>query len=127
MLIRTLFVIVCVIIILASISWKLTLCAVAGIAVTSTGMKTFWSASYRLSTEIQERKARLTEVSEEACSNVRTVKAFACESDEKKKFEVFNIELLIKGKEHAMFEGASKAWTTTMINFTNGLIIYVGN
>jgi len=46
MLMRCGYVIVCVIIILASISWKLTLCAVAGIAVTSTGMKYFWSKGF---------------------------------------------------------------------------------
>lgn len=127
MLMRCGYVIVCVIIILASISWKLTLCAIAGIAVTSTGMKYFWSKGFQLGKEVQEKKAGCTEVSEEAISNIRTVKAFACEGEEKAKFKIKNDEVYKKGQEQSLFEGIHRGWVGIMINSTNGMIIYVGN
>jgi len=121
------YVIIAVCVILAMISWKLTLCAVLGIAITSTGMKTFWVKTFNLGKEIQEKKAGCSEVSEEAISNCRTVKAFACEMDEKKKFLVKNQAVYEKGKELSIWEGIHRSWTGIMINSTNGLIIYVGN
>lgn len=46
-----------------------------------------------LSKELQDKKSELGQASEEAISNIRTVKAFASEKHENKKFAKLNQEV----------------------------------
>lgn len=77
-------------IILSSISWKLTLFTVGGILLICFVFLLVIAKYEKLEKELQDLKSELGEVSEEACSNIRTVKAFANEHNEIEKFKVKN-------------------------------------
>ena len=90
MLIRGLVFVCISIFILCYLSWKLTLVALGGIMITSFVLIGFFKRMRVLGKEIQDCKAEIGEVSEEAISNIRTVKAFANEFNEIEKFKVKN-------------------------------------
>lgn len=90
MFIRCLIFIIATLIILTMISWKLTLVTLGGILPV-----VFISLSYakmmrELSKKMQDKKGELGSVAEESISNVRTVKAFANEKQEIKKYLAIN-------------------------------------
>ena len=55
--------------------------------------------------EIQTQKAVMTTVAEESFQNVRTVKAFANEDDEARKFREGNIKVFKMGRTKAIYSG----------------------
>lgn len=79
MFVRGMVFIIISIVILCYLSWKLTLVALGGIMFTSLVLISFFKKMAKLGKEIQDAKAEIGEVSEEAISNIRTVKAFANE------------------------------------------------
>ncbi len=56
-----------------------------------------------LQKEIQEEKAKLTNVAEESFGNIRTVKAFSNESEETTKYDVFNEKIYEISKTKAVW------------------------
>ena len=77
-------------IILSTISWKLTLFTVGGILLICFVFLIIIEKYEKLEKEMQDFKSELGEVSEETCSNIRTVKAFANEHNEIEKFKMKN-------------------------------------
>lgn len=90
MAVRGLVFVIVSIIILCFISWKLTLVALGGILLTSFVLMGFFGKMAKLGKEIQDAKAKIGEVAEEAIGNIRTVKAFANEFNEIEKFKEKN-------------------------------------
>jgi len=82
---RSLIFIIASIIILCIISVKLTLVTLVGIIPISLLAITVGGKLRALAKELQQKKADLGQVAEEALANVRTVKAFSCEGFEAKK------------------------------------------
>lgn len=80
-----------------------------------------------LSKALQEAKAKLGQISEEAISNIRTVKAFACESEELSRFDVANLDARNKGIAVVYF-GASFAFLFTLLfQGMYSVIVFVGS
>ena len=127
MLFRAIIFIVISIVILAYISWQLTLITVGGIipfvcfgACLGIKMRT-------LSKELQEKKAELGQASEEAISNVRTVKAFACEKTEIEKFRALNQEVYSLGLYLAIMGACFSFIAGLLFNGMFSVIVYVGS
>ena len=86
MFIRAMIFIVISIAILALLSWKLTLVTVGGIVPIIVVLFVYGIQLKKLTRKQQDKKAELGQISEEAISNIRTVKAFANERNEHKRF-----------------------------------------
>lgn len=127
MAVRGLVFVIVSIFILCLISWKLTLVALGGILITSAVLSTFFGKMAKLGKEIQDAKAELGEVAEEAIGNIRTVKAFANEFNEIEKFKVKNEKAYEKGAAMALVIGMFTWWITISINSVNAAIIYYGS
>lgn len=127
MFVRALVFIVISIVILCVLSWKLTLVALGGIFTTSLVLICFFKRMAKLGKEIQDAKAEIGEVSEEAMSNIRTVKAFANEFNEIEKFRAKNEKAYAKGYDLAVVVGFFTWWITISINSVNAAIIYYGS
>ena len=97
MFIRAMITIIATLIITFFISWQLTLLTIGGILPFLIVAVILGRIITTLSKELQELKANAGQISEEAISNVRTVKAFACEQTELDRFEVKNMEARDKG------------------------------
>lgn len=80
-----------------------------------------------LGKEIQDTKAEMGEVSEEAIANIRTVKAFANEFNEIAKFKLKNDKAFEKGYTYSIVMGFFTWWITISINSVNAAIIYYGS
>ena len=127
MFVRGMVFIIISIVILCYLSWKLTLVALGGIMFTSLVLISFFKRMARLGKEIQDAKAEIGEVSEEAISNIRTVKAFANEFNEIEKFRVKNDKTFDKGYSLSITMGFFTWWLTISINSVNAAIIYYGS
>lgn len=86
MVIRAVITIVGTLVVTFGISWQLTVVTIGGIVPFGITAICLGNIMRELSKELQEAKAKLGQVSEEAISNVRTVKAFACENSELNRF-----------------------------------------
>lgn len=82
------------IVILCFISWRLTLVTLSSIIPISVVGVCYAKIMRKFAKETQEKKSELGQVAEEALQNIRTVKAFACESYEENKFSKKNEEIL---------------------------------
>lgn len=80
------------------ISWQLTLVIIGCIVPVLIFSVFFGRAMKNIQKCIQDGKALISTVAEETFSNVRTVKAFATEADEVRRFEVGNVEVYEYGK-----------------------------
>lgn len=87
MTLRSVLTIIATLAVLFAINWMLT-CVVLGGILLVIGFVFFGSRKWetRLSKVQQETKAVVNQVTEEAITNIKTVKAFATESSEFKKF-----------------------------------------
>lgn len=83
--------------VLSYISWKLTLVTLGGVIPVVAVYVGYAMIIRKLQKAIQDKKGELGQVEEEAISNLRTVKAFACEKYELRKFEKKNQEAYILG------------------------------
>lgn len=68
----------------------------------------------------------MSSVSEEAISCVRTVKAFATEAYEAKRFKDSNEKVYQLGKTQVMVQGMMTFLWSLILNSANGAIIYIG-
>jgi len=127
MFVRGMVFVIISIVILCFLSWKLTLVAMGGIIFTSLVLVNFFKRMRILGKEIQDCKAEMGEVSEEAISNIRTVKAFANEFNEIAKFRIKNDKAFEKGYSYSIVMGLFTWWITISINSVNAAIIYYGS
>ena len=124
MFVRSAISIVISILVLAIISWRLTLITLAGVIPTIGMALCIGKTIRRLAKDVQDKKAILGEISEEAMSNIRTVKAFANEKQEADKFRVVNKECYNIGKKMAVIQGAMTFFIQFAINACMAGIIY---
>lgn len=80
----------------------------------------------KLTKEQQQKKAELGQIAEEAISNMRTVKAFACESHEVQKFSAKNKECYNVGMKQAGYEAFISFFIGFAMNSAMAAIIYYG-
>lgn len=66
----------------------------------------FGNKMKKLTKEIQDNKAKMSNVADEAFGNIRTVKAFSNEEDETSKFNTHNTDVYDIAKEKCVWGGA---------------------
>ena len=74
--------------------------------------------------EIQANKSKLTVVAEESYQNIRTVKAFANEDEESKKFAAKNLSLFATGRTKALVTAFQTSLTQITLYGTLCAILY---
>jgi ABC-type multidrug transport system fused ATPase/permease subunit len=112
--------------VLFGISWKLTVITLAGI-LPIVFVYIFYGLYMKKFTKLQQqKKADLGQISEEAISNMRTVKAFACEGHEKRKFAAKNMDCYKIGKKIAGYEAFVSFFTGFAINGAMAGVMYFG-
>lgn len=67
----------------------------------------------------------MTVTAEESCTNIRTVKAFACEEGESAKFSRDNQKVFEQGKRKALINGLQLVSTTVFLYLTLAAILHV--
>mmetsp|Transcript_19650 Transcript_19650/g.30319 ORF Transcript_19650/g.30319 Transcript_19650/m.30319 type:complete len:112 (-) Transcript_19650:420-755(-) len=105
MFIRTLLTTIIVIIILCLLSWKLTLILLACIIPVMGIVMGFGGYLKKVANQIQEKKAGVNQIAEEALSNIRTLKAFSTEMHESMKFSSINLLAFLLGKKLSVVVG----------------------
>jgi len=105
MFIRSFLFIIVAFVFLFIISWELTLLMVASILPVMIFSVVYGRFMKRAQKIVQDKKAQISNVAEETFSNVRTVKAFATESDETRRFEEGNQGVYDIGYEKAVWYG----------------------
>lgn len=105
MLARPTITIIASVVVMFIYSWQLTLLALLGSSV-SAFISIYFSMKVRaMQREIQQQKAGMTVIAEESYQNIRTVKAFANEEEESRKFLVGNQKVFQSGKKKALITG----------------------
>ncbi len=79
-----------------------------------------------LNIRYMEEKARLVQISEETFSNIRTVKAFANQKFEIKKFDEINKSVIMIGHRRAVWSGISQTLSYACLYFTLAMVTYFG-
>jgi len=114
-------------VVLFIISWKLTLITVAGVAPIGV-ITALYSAKIRvLQFNIQKTKGELGDISEEALTNIRTVKAFSTEGTESLKHEAKNKEVHDLGVAMAKYQAAFSFFLMFFLNASMAGIIFYGS
>lgn len=127
MLFRAIIFIIVSLVILGFISWKLTLVTVFGIIPFALFAICLGIKMRTLSKDLQDKKSELGQVSEEAISNIRTVKAFASERQESKKFEDLNHQVYDLGLSLALIGACFSFLTGLVFNGMFSVIVYYGS
>lgn len=125
MMARALTTIIADLIIMFFISWKLTLITFAGVLLSSSCSFIFMMKLRDLSTLIQASRGDMTVTAEESYQNVRTVKAFANEEEESKKFRVSSSKVYDLGKRKALFSGLQSSLVSVALYCTLAAILYI--
>ena len=121
------FIFICVtLVILCLISWPLTLITLAGIFPILVVAKFYGVVTKRLSKQVQDQKAEMGSISEEAIACIRTVKAFSTETFETSRYAKRNAEAYRLGKASGIYNGLFSFFIGFMMNGVNALIIYYG-
>ena len=123
-LIRCLLFIIVVLIILMNISSKLTGITVAGVFVIILAATIFGCCMMRLGKLTSAAKAKMNTIGEETFANVRTVKAFATEETEIKRFRECNMKVLYYGKWKAISIGIFSFFMTIIFWTSMGGICF---
>ena len=126
MFLRCLIFIVVTLVILCLISWKLTLITLAGIFPILIVGKFYGIVTKRLAKEVQDQKAEMGSISEEAIACIRTVKAFSTETFETSRYAKRNAATYQLGKIAGIYNGLFIFFIGFMMNGVNALIIYFG-
>lgn len=126
MLIRNTILVTVTIVILVLYSWKLTLFLFAAILVFMIFVVCVGNKVKMLSKELQEKKSELGQASEEAISNVRTVKAFASEKYEMEKFRKLNAEVYEVGLRMALVQACLALLAMLLLNGMFAAIVVYG-
>jgi ABC-type multidrug transport system fused ATPase/permease subunit len=110
---RAIITIVADLVMMFIVCWQLSLIALAGVFLSAFFQLFFITKQRNMQAQIQARKSALSVVTEESCHNIRTVKAFANEEEETKKFAIKNEALLSIGRTKALVTASQT--TITMI------------
>jgi ABC-type multidrug transport system fused ATPase/permease subunit len=106
MFLRSFIFIIVAFVFLFAISWELTLVMIASILPVIV-FSVFYGKQMKIAQKIvQDKKALISNIAEETFSNVRTVKAFATEKDEVRRFEEGNKAVYEIGFTKAAWYGA---------------------
>lgn len=124
MLARNLVQILVTVVIMAILSWKLTLVLFAGLIPIGIIVKMFLNKMKVNQKEIQDYKSHLNQVAGESMGNMRTVKAYACEQYEMDKFNILNKKVLDCGWKNAIYNGGMSLFTMGGMAFLQGLICW---
>lgn len=81
----------------------------------------------KLAKQLQDKKSELGSIAEESISNVRTVKAFANELAEIKKYETINKDCYDIGMKVAIYSGFFQVFIVAAMNGVMAGIIYYGS
>ena len=127
MFIRCLIFIIATIILLCFISWKLTLVSLGGIIPISGVAVIYGNYMRKFAKTLQDKKSELGSIAEESISNVRTVKAFANEMAEIKKYQVINKDCYDVGVKVAIYSGFFQVFIVGAMNGVMAGIIYYGS
>ena len=127
MFIRCLIFIIATIILLCFISWKLTLVSLGGIIPISGVAVIYGNYMRKFAKTLQDKKSELGSIAEESISNVRTVKAFANEMAEIKKYKVINKDCYDVGVKVAIYSGFFQVFIVGAMNGVMAGIIYYGS
>jgi ATP-binding cassette subfamily B protein len=106
MFVRSFLFIIVAFVFLFIISWQLTLLMVASILPVMVFSVVYGKFMKKAQKIVQDRKAQISSIAEETFSNVRTVKAFATESDEALRFSEGNKGVYDIGYSKAVWYGA---------------------
>ena len=112
--------------ILFVLSWELTLTTVASILPLVVFGIAYGSAMKKAQKEIQDKKAWISTLAEEAFSNIRTVKAFATESEESSKYSTGNESVYLLGVYKGKWYGAFQFIANFFGYGAMCIIIYIG-
>merc|ERR1719329_549401 len=127
MFVRGMIFIIATLIVLCFISWKLTLVSLGGIVpVTMVGI-CYGHFMTKLGKDLQDKKGELGSIAEESISNVRTVKAFANELHEIKKYSTINKDCYDIGLKVAIYSGFFQVFIVAAMNGVMAGIIYYGS
>jgi subfamily B ATP-binding cassette protein MsbA len=114
-------------IILFSISWKLTLIAVTILPLTGILIRKIGGSLRRRSNRVQERIADITSVLQETISGIKVVKAFSMENFENKKFRNYSTShFRAVVKQIRMLRLSSPLSETLGVGIMAGVIYYGG-
>ena len=113
-------------VIICLISWKLTLVTLGGIFPILIVSKIYGAIVKKISKEVQDQKAEMGSISEEAISCIRTVKAFSTEKFETDRYKKKNAEAFRLGKSSAIYNSLYTFFVGFMMNAVNAMIIYYG-
>ena len=108
------------------ISWQLTLVMMACILPVIIFSVFFGRAMKNIQKNIQDAKAIISTVAEETFSNVRTVKAFATEADEVRRYEVGNYEVYGFGKLKTLWYAFFQFFTNLFVFGAMAAIFAIG-
>jgi len=126
MFIRAIIFIGVTIAIILLISWRLTVVTFTGILPILIVSKCYGNIIKKISKKVQDAKAGMGSISEEAISCIRTVKAFSTEEFEAKRYKKMNQEAYEQGKSQAIWNSLFHFFTIFMMNSATAAIIYYG-
>jgi ATP-binding cassette subfamily B protein len=86
-------------------SWQLSLITISGVIPTGFATMHFSGKLRIIQRQVQQVKSEMTVVAEESYQNIRTVKAFANEDEESRKFKKGNENLFKAGRIKAVWMG----------------------
>lgn len=106
-------------------SWQLSLITIAGVIPTGFATIHFSGKLRIIQRQVQQVKSEMTVVAEESYQNIRTVKAFANEDEESRKFKKGNENLLKAGILKAAWMGGQTSTNTISLYCSMALVIYI--
>ena len=109
------------------ISWQLTLATIAAILPVIAYALIYGRKMRSLQKAIQDNKAIISTIAEESFANIRTVKAFANEIDESKRFLKGNLGVYKQGLIKSTYYGGFQFISTFFTYGSMCLIIYVSS
>jgi len=127
MFLRAIFFILCVLIIMLVISPELTGMTFAGVIPLVIVTKLQISMMRTLQRKISTYKGKMNNVAEESFSNVRTVKAFANEQAEVKRFMESNVVVLQAGRKNAIIKAVFAFFTQFMLYSAMAAVVYIAS
>jgi len=126
MFVRSFMFIIASFVLLFYISWKLTLATIGCIIPVLVFAFFYGRFQKKIQEVIQQRKAECSSVAEETFGNVRTVKAFATEKEEEKRYKTTNWIVYQLGYKKALAYGVFSFFAQFFVFGSMCVIIYLG-
>ncbi len=124
---NTVLVFIVAMILMASISPKLTLIALVPLPFVSLSVKFFGSAIHHRFEKIQAQLSHLSAVAQEALSGVRVVRAYRQEAAELARFEQANREYVDRNRGLIRLQGLFFPCMTLFLGFGSLLVLWLGS